>query len=60
MEGARSLYDNMLDVLKMEKLSIRINNLEEIHVMSIITIISFIIFILLAIFWLISVLKYKF
>ena len=44
MGGFGSLYDNMLDSLKMKWLNERISNLDGIYVMSIVSIISFIIF----------------
>ena len=46
MDGFGSLYDKMLDSLKMEQLNERISNLDGIYVMSIVNIISFIIFVL--------------
>ena len=46
MEGFGSLFDNMLDRMKIEQSSERISNLDGIYVMSIVTTISIIIFVL--------------
>lgn len=46
MEGFGSLYDNILDCLKLELLNERISNLHGINVRSIASIISFMIFLL--------------
>ena len=46
MEGFGSLYDNMLDSLKMEQINEKISNIHGIYVISVVNIISFIIFIL--------------
>ena len=45
-EGFGSLYDDILDGLKIEWLNERITNLDKIYVTSIVNIISFIIFVL--------------